>query len=225
MKQILVKKNILGTNDEIAKRSREFLGKKGTFTINLLGSPGAGKTSVLEQMIKNLKEEVNMAVVEGDLYTTKDADRIESHGIQVIQVNTGGGCHLDASMVEKAMKHMDIENLDFLIIENVGNLVCPASYDLSEDMKITVLSITEGNDKPLKYPSMFQRSEVLIVNKVDLIEHTNFSMDELYKDVKSLNEDIKIFEVSCTKGDGIDKLSRFLKDKITEKRRNASCQA
>lgn len=218
MKQILVKKNILNANDEIAKQNREIFREKGIFTINMLGSPGAGKTSVLEQIIKNLKNEVKMAVIEGDLYTTKDAERIESHGIQVLQVNTGGGCHLDASMIKEAMDHIEIEGVDFLVIENVGNLVCPASYDLSEDMKVTVLSITEGNDKPLKYPSMFQRSEILIVNKVDLIEHTNFSMDELYKDVKSLNRNIKIFEVSCTTGKGLDELYNYFKLKITEKK-------
>lgn len=219
MKQILVKKNILQTNEEIAARNKELLLQKGIFTINLLGSPGAGKTSVLEQIIKNLKDEVNMTVIEGDLYTTKDAERIESHGVQVIQVNTGGACHLDASMIEEAMNHIDIEGMDFLIIENVGNLVCPASYNLSEDMKVTVLSITEGNDKPLKYPSMFQRSEVLIVNKVDLIEFTNFSMDELYKDIKSLNENIKIFEVSCRTGQGLNELCQYFKSKVDERRR------
>ncbi|CAH2213304.1 hydrogenase nickel incorporation protein HypB [Tepidibacter aestuarii] len=219
MKQILVKKNIFQSNEDIANENRKILSKKGIFTINMLGSPGAGKTSVLEQIIKNLKNEINMAVIEGDLYTAKDAERIESHGIDVIQVNTGGACHLDASMVKEAMDNIGVEGLDFLIIENVGNLVCPASYDLSEDIKITVLSITEGNDKPLKYPSMFQKSEVLIVNKVDLLEHTNFSMDELYKDIKSLNENMKIFEVSCATGKGIDELSKFLKDNIEEKRR------
>ncbi|WP_432667240.1 hydrogenase nickel incorporation protein HypB [Wukongibacter baidiensis] len=221
MKQILVKKNILKTNDEIAKQNRETFKEKGIFTINMLGSPGAGKTSVLEQIIKSLKDKVKLAVIEGDLYTTKDADRIESHGIDVLQVNTGGACHLDAPMIKEAMDHIDIEDIDFLVIENVGNLVCPASYDLSEDIKVTVLSITEGNDKPLKYPSMFQRSEVLIVNKMDLIDYTNFSMDELYEDVKSLNEDIKIFEVSCTTGKGIGELAEFLKEKIDEKRRNS----
>lgn len=219
MKQILVKKNILGTNDEIAKQNREIFNDKEIFTINMLGSPGAGKTSVLEQTINNLKNEVKMAVIEGDLYTTKDAERIENHGIDVLQVNTGGGCHLDASMITEAMSHIDIDGLDFLIIENVGNLVCPASYDLSEDMKVTVLSITEGNDKPLKYPSMFQRSELLIVNKVDLLEYTNFSMEELYKDIKSLNENIKIIEVSCSNGKGINELTQFFKEKIEEKRR------
>lgn len=219
MKQILVKKNILGTNDEIAKQNREIFNDKGIFTINMLGSPGAGKTSVLEQTIKNLKDEIKMAVIEGDLYTTKDAERIESHGIEVLQVNTGGGCHLDASMITESINHIDIDGLDFLIIENVGNLVCPASYDLSEDMKVTVLSITEGNDKPLKYPSMFQRSELLIVNKVDLLEYTNFSMEELYEDIKSLNENIKIIEVSCSTGKGINELIQFFKEKIEEKRR------
>lgn len=220
MKQILVKKNILKTNDDIAARNREIFREKGIFTINMLGSPGAGKTSVLEQIIKNLKDEVKMAVIEGDLYTTKDADRIESHGIEVLQVNTGGACHLDAPMIKEAMDHIDIDDIDFLVIENVGNLVCPASYDLSEDVKVTVLSITEGNDKPLKYPSMFQRSEILIVNKVDLIEYTNFSMDELYEDVKSLNEHIKIFEISCTTGKGVHELAEFLKEKIENKRRS-----
>lgn len=217
MKQISVKKNILGTNDQIAKRNRELLKEKGIFTINMIGSPGAGKTSVLEKIISSLKSEINMTVIEGDLYTTKDAERIESHGIQVLQVNTGGGCHLDALMIEEALSNIDIEDTNFLIIENVGNLVCPASYDLSEDMKVTVLSITEGNDKPLKYPSMFQRSEVLIVNKMDLLEHTNFSMDELYDDIKSLNENIKIFEVSCTTEEGIKDLAHFFKEKIEEK--------
>ncbi len=220
MKQILVKRDILKSNDDIARRNREMFREKGIFSINLLGSPGAGKTSVLEEMIKSLKAEVNMTVIEGDLYTTKDAERIENQGVQVIQVNTGGGCHLDASMIEEAMKHIEIKDMDFLIIENVGNLVCPASYDLSEDMKVTVLSITEGNDKPLKYPSMFQKSEVLIVNKIDLIEHTNFSMDELYKDIQSLNENITIFEISCRTGEGIDQLSMFFKERIKNKRGN-----
>lgn len=214
MKQILVKKNILQTNDEIAERNKGIFSEKGIFTINFLGSPGAGKTSVLEQMILKLKNQVNMAVIEGDLYTTKDAERIENHGVEVLQVNTGGACHLDAAMIEEAIQHIELNEVQFLIIENVGNLVCPASYNLSEDMKVTVLSITEGNDKPLKYPSMFQRSEVLIVNKIDLIEFTNFSMDELYQDVYSLNQDIKIFEVSCRTGQGIEELCQYFSEKI-----------
>jgi len=218
MKQIMVKKNILDTNDQIAKTNRDLLKEKSIFAINMLGSPGAGKTSVLEQLIKGLKSDVNMAVIEGDLYTTKDADRIESHGIDVIQVNTGGGCHLDASMIQTSFEHLDIEGLDFLVVENVGNLVCPASYDLSEDMKVTVLSVTEGNDKPLKYPAMFQKSELLIVNKVDLLPHTNFCMDELYEDIKSLNKDMKVLEVSCTTGQGIPELMDYFSNEIQTKK-------
>ncbi|MTI55401.1 hydrogenase nickel incorporation protein HypB [Geosporobacter ferrireducens] len=214
MKQIQVKKNILKSNDDLADKNRGILGQKGIFTINLLGSPGAGKTSVLEQMIRIMKWQTAMAVIEGDLYTTKDAERIEAQGIPVIQVNTGGACHLDAAMISEALEHLDLEQIRFLIIENVGNLVCPASYDLSEDLRMTVLSITEGNDKPLKYPSMFQRSDILIVNKMDLIQFTNFSMEELYQDIKALNENMKIFEVSCTTGQGFQNLCHYLQQKI-----------
>lgn len=217
MKQISVKKNILYANEEIAKQNKAVLKEKGIFTINLLGSPGAGKTSTLEMLISEMKEELNMAVIEGDLYTAKDAERIHAHGIPVIQVNTGGACHLDAYMIKEAMNHLDLDKIDFLIIENVGNLVCPASYDLSEDMKITVLSITEGNDKPLKYPSMFQKSEVLIVNKVDLIPFTNFSMNELRTDIKLLNEDMEIFPVSARTKEGFSSLCDYIKTKIKAK--------
>ena len=217
MKQIQVKKNILQSNDALADKNRELLNQTGIFTINLLGSPGAGKTSVLEQMIRNMKQQTAMAVIEGDLYTTKDAERIEAHGIPVIQVNTVGACHLDAAMIGEALDHLELESINFLVIENVGNLVCPASYDLSEDMRITVLSITEGNDKPLKYPSMFQRSDMLIVNKMDLIQYTNFSMEELYQDIRSLNKDMKIFEVSCADGEGFDDLCQYLQQRIIDK--------
>lgn len=214
MKQILVQKNILKNNDDIANKNRRILKEKGIFAINLLGSPGSGKTSVLEKIIEFLKYNVNMAVIEGDLYTTKDAQRIERHNIDVIQVNTGGACHLDAAMIEEALGSIDISSLDFLVIENVGNLVCPAAYDLSEDMKITVMSVAEGHDKPLKYPSMFQRSEVVILNKMDIVEYTDFNIDEFYNDLKSLNENIKVFQTSCTKGEGVKELCHYLKEQI-----------
>ncbi len=216
MKQIEVKKNILKSNEVLAEKNREVLNAHGIFTINFLGSPGAGKTSVLEQMIKNMKARHYMAVIEGDLYTTKDAERIEAHGIPVIQVNTGGACHLDAAMIEEALALLELEKINFLVIENVGNLVCPASYDLSEHMRVTVLSITEGNDKPLKYPSMFQRSDVLIVNKIDLLQFTNFSMEELYQDISCLNKDMKIFEVSCATGEGFDKLCDYFNTRLQQ---------
>ncbi|MBE6066472.1 MAG: hydrogenase nickel incorporation protein HypB [Clostridium lundense] len=214
MKQILIGKKVLQNNDSIAARTRKLLNEKGVFTINLLGSPGSGKTSVLEQMIKHSREKINMAVIEGDLYTTKDAERIEKQGVDVVQINTGGACHLDAAMVEDALKEIDVNNLELLIIENVGNLVCPASYDLSEDMKVTVMSVTEGNDKPLKYPAMFQRSKVLILNKIDMIKLTNFDMDEFYIDVKSINGDIKVFEVSCATGEGVNELCDYFESML-----------
>jgi hydrogenase nickel incorporation protein HypB len=220
MKQITVKKDILKNNNSIANKNRGLLNEKKIFTMNLLGSPGAGKTSVLEQIIDDMKDEINMSVIEGDLYTTKDAQRIENKGVDVIQVNTGGACHLDAAMIKEAMDSIDIDNLEFLVIENVGNLVCPASYDLSEDIKVTVMSTTEGNDKPLKYPSMFQRSQVIILNKIDILEFTNFDTDEFYKDIKSLNEEAKVFEISCRTEEGIPELCSYLRNLINLKRGN-----
>jgi hydrogenase nickel incorporation protein HypB len=219
VKQIEVKKNILANNDQIADENRKLLQEKGIFTIDLVGSPGAGKTTLLEQIIKSLKDKINLTVIEGDLYTTKDADRIEAYGTQVIQVNTGGACHLEANMIREAMNQIDLDGVDLLVIENVGNLVCTASYDLSEDIKVTVLSITEGSDKPLKYPAMFQKSEVLIVNKVDLLEYTDFSMEDLYKDIKSLNQGIKVFEVSARTGQGINEVSSYLEKRVLERRK------
>ncbi len=218
LKQILVQKNVLKNNDDLAENIKQILDNKKIFTVNLLGSPGSGKTSILEQMIKRIKDKFNMDVIEGDLYTTKDAQRIEKHNVNVIQVNTGGACHLDASMIEQSLKYMDINYLDFLVIENVGNLVCPASYDLGEDIKITVMSVAEGNDKLLKYPSMFQRSEVLILNKIDIIQFTDFDIAMFYKDAELINQNMKIFEVSCTTGEGIKKLCEFIESKISFKK-------
>lgn len=217
MKRITIEKDVLKNNNEIAKRNRDFLNKNNIFTINLLGSPGAGKTSILEKIIENIKVNYNMAVIEGDLYTTKDAMRIEKHNIEVLQVNTGGACHLDAAMIEKSLNCINTDELDFLVIENIGNLVCPASYDLSEDMKVVVMSVTEGNDKPLKYPSIFQRSSVVILNKIDMLELTDFDKEEFYNDIYSLNKDIKVFEVSCRNNDGLINLSNYLIEKIEAK--------
>lgn len=214
MKRVFIGEKVLKNNDEIAQKNRKLLKEKGVFTINLLGSPGSGKTSVLEQMIKYSRESINMAVIEGDLYTTKDAERIEKQGVDVVQVNTGGACHLDAAMVEDALKEIDINNLELLIIENVGNLVCPASFDLSEDMKVTVMSVAEGNDKPLKYPAMFQRSKVLILNKMDMIKLTNFDIEEFYKDINSINQDIRIFEVSCATGEGVNEVCDYFQSML-----------
>lgn len=218
MKSLLLKKSILEDNDKVASEIRERLKEKKIFAINLLGSPGAGKTTVLEKVIENLKSKYKMAVIEGDLYTSKDGERIEKHNIDVIQVNTGGGCHLDATMINRALENIKCDDLEFLVIENVGNLVCPASYDLSEDMKVVVMSVTEGNDKPLKYPSMFQRASLVILNKVDIIDFTDFDKEEFYKDLNLLNKDLKVLEVSCRENSGLKELSNYFADQIEKKK-------
>lgn len=218
MKQIIVENGIGINNEELAKKNKEFFNNNKIFTINLLGSPGAGKTRLIEKLIGNIKPAYNMAVIEGDLYTAKDAMRIGKQNIEVIQLNTGRISNLDASMISTSIKHLDTNNLDFLIIENIGNLVIPDSYDLSEDMKIVVMSVTEGNDKPLKYPAMFKSSSVVILNKIDLIDSTDFDKNEFYRDVKALNKDIKVFEVSCREGIGIDEVSKYLKEHIRNKK-------
>lgn len=218
MKSLLIKKNILEDNDKVASEIRERLKEKKVFAINLLGSPGAGKTTVLEKVIENLKNKYKMAVIEGDLYTSKDGERIEKHNIDVIQVNTGGGCHLDATMINRALENIKCDDLEFLVIENVGNLVCPASYDLSEDMKVVVMSVTEGNDKPLKYPSMFQRASLVILNKLDIINFTDFNKDEFYRDLNLLNKDLKVLEVSCRENIGLKELSNYFEEQIEKKK-------
>lgn len=219
MKNIIINKKILENNDVIAQRNRAAFKSNKVFTVNLLGSPGCGKTTFLEGLIDKSKMNSKMSVIEGDLYTTKDAKRIEEKGVDVIQLNTVGACHLDASMIEKASLEINMENLDFLVIENVGNLVCPSSFDLGEDMKVTIMSITEGNDKPLKYPSIFQKSSVVILNKMDMINLTNFNLDEFYKDIYSINKDVKVFEVSSIDKKGLDEVINYFIDEINKKKK------
>jgi hydrogenase nickel incorporation protein HypB len=217
MSEIRVVTNILKANDELNTLNRKKLDQKKIFVINLMSSPGSGKTSILEQIISKLNPDMNIAVIEGDLFTTMDAQRIEAMGVQVVQINTGGSCHLDASMIKNAMDNLNLDGIDFLIVENVGNLVCPAAFEIGEDIKITVLSTTEGNDKPLKYPLAFEKAEAVILNKIDLIEYTNFDRLRFYNDVRSINENAIFFETSCTKDVGLDELSLWLKNKVKEK--------
>jgi len=225
MSEIKVVANILHTNDEITSQNRQLLNKKGIYVINMMSSPGSGKTSLLERVISKLKDKVSIAVIEGDLYTTKDAERIEAQGVPVVQINTGGACHLDGKMIKGALESLNLNDVDLLVIENVGNLVCPAAFELGEDIKITVLSTTEGNDKPLKYPRMFENSGAIILNKLDLLEFTNFDKTEFYKDMNSLNAHAKVFETSCVKVQGIDDLCSWLSQQIDHKRGgNILCQ-
>ena len=218
MAEIQVMKNILGENDRIAAENQTMFAAKGVYVVNLMGSPGAGKTSVLEKTMEKLKDELKMAVIEGDLFTSKDADRIERHGVPVIQINTAGGGHLDAPMVQKVAQQMDLDNLDLLIVENVGNLVCPAEFAVGEDDKAVVLSITEGDDKPLKYPLIFKESAIAMLNKVDILPYCNFNMESAKEDITTLHPGMKVLEISCTTGQGIDEWCDWLKKKVAEKK-------
>lgn len=216
--EIQVMENILGKNDQIAAANKELFDASQVFALNLMGSPGAGKTSLLEKTMEALKDELRMAVIEGDLFTSKDADRIAQYEVPVIQINTSGGCHLDAAMVQKVLKDIDLTALDLLIIENVGNLVCPAEFNVGEDEKAVVLSITEGDDKPLKYPLIFKESAITLLNKVDLLPFTNFDMESARNDIGRLHPDAEVVAVSCMKGDGMQRWFDWLRQKAAEKK-------
>jgi len=217
--EIQVMKNILGENDRIAAENQAMFREKGVYVINLMGSPGAGKTSVLEKTMEKLKGELRMAVIEGDLFTSKDAERIEKHEVPVVQINTSGGCHLDAAMIQRVAEKMDLGGLDLLIVENVGNLVCPAEFAVGEDAKGVVLSITEGDDKPLKYPLIFKESAIALLNKVDILPYCNFDMKGAKEDIMALHPGMEVVEVSCTTGQGIDAWCDWLKARVKEKQR------
>ena len=211
--EIKLMKNILGANDEIAAHNREHFAERGVVVMNLMGSPGSGKTTLLEQTLARLVGKLNVAVIEGDLFTAKDAERIDRLGVDVIQINTAGGCHLDAAMIQKACATLDLDALDLLIVENVGNLVCPAEFDIGENFKVVVLSITEGDDKPLKYPLIFKESAAAVLNKIDLLPFTNFNLQSARADLSTLHPTIKIFETSCTRGTGLDDWTAWLLEK------------
>ena len=203
-------KNILSENDKIADENRKLFREKNVFVINLMGSPGSGKTTLLEKTLSKLAEKLKVAVIEGDLFTARDAERIERQNVPVVQINTAGGCHLDAAMVRRAAESLNLDALDLIIVENVGNLVCPAEFDVGENLKAVVLSITEGDDKPLKYPLIFKESAVAVLNKIDLIPFTNFNLKQARADLATIHPQIKIIETSCTKSIGLDDWCNFI---------------
>lgn len=202
--KVKVAEDILGANDRLAGENRRTFKDSGVFVINVMSSPGAGKTTLLEKTLAALKDKYNIGVIEGDVATTADAERIEKLGVPVVQINTGSACHLDGSMIRGALDEFDLESLDMLIVENVGNLVCPAEFNLGEDHKVMLLSVAEGDDKPLKYPLMFRESSALVINKVDLIPYTNFDMDKAMRDSLSINPRLEVFPLSCRTGEGLD---------------------
>jgi hydrogenase nickel incorporation protein HypB len=203
MNRVAVEKSVLSENNRVAAEVREVLGVAGTLSLNFIGSPGSGKTALLERTLAALPTEIRVAVLTGDLQTDSDAQRLQRYGYPVRQITTGGACHLDARMVAKHMEGWSTEDLDLLLIENVGNLVCPTSYDLGEDAKIVVLSVTEGEEKPLKYPGIFRKAELMILNKIDLLPHVPFQPGLARENAQRIHPEIQIIETSCTTGAGL----------------------
>ncbi|MDY6917544.1 MAG: hydrogenase nickel incorporation protein HypB [Chloroflexota bacterium] len=202
--EIKVLQGILSANDRIAERNRRLLNDKGVFALNLMASPGAGKTSLLLETIRRLKGKVSIAVVEADIASNLDADRIAKEGVAALQINTGGACHVDANMLNNALESMDLEGVDLLILENVGNLVCPAEFYLGVDKNAMIASVPEGDDKPYKYPLMFGQSNVVLVNKIDLLPYLDFDFDNFTRGLSVVNRGATLIRISCKTGDGID---------------------
>ncbi len=212
--KISVVKNILDANNRIADENRALFDEKKIFVINLMSSPGAGKTTLVEKTIEALKNTYRIAVIEGDIQDTYDADRIAKHNIPVVQINTGGSCHIDGNMVRETLPSFNLDELDLIINENVGNLVCPAEFQIGENAKVMILSVPEGADKPSKYPLMFQESSVMIINKTDLLPYVDFDMQKAEQDAGGLNPDLNIYKVSCKTGEGLDQWVSWLSNQI-----------
>jgi len=214
-----VVRNILEANDAVAAELNADLTARGILSLNLMSSPGSGKTTLLERTLTDLKHEFSMAVIEGDCQTENDARRVAATGARAVQINTAGGCHLDSSMVRDAAASMGLDGIDILVVENVGNLVCPAEFSVGEDYKVTILSVTEGDDKPEKYPFIFAESKVMILNKVDLLPYVNFSVERASAFARSVNKDIEIFTLSATTGQGMDAWYDWLRRERAKKRK------
>ena len=218
VKVITIGEDILGANEEKAKANRERLDRHGIFTVNVMSSPGAGKTSLIISTIDHMKEKTRIAVIEGDVASSVDAEKINEQGIPVIQINTAGGCHLDANMVENAINGLPLETIDLLFIENVGNLICPNAFTLGEDKRVMISSLPEGDDKPLKYPAMFADTDVVLLNKTDLQPHVDFNSDNFQKTVTGLNPDVVVFPISCKTGEGMEAWFSWLESAVKGKR-------
>jgi len=205
-----VMKDVMAGNKKQAQENRHFLRHKGVFTMNLMGSPGSGKTTLIEALIKELSSAGKCAVIEGDLATTIDGERIAKLGVEVFQINTVGACHLNAEMVHRALAKLNLSGISFLFIENIGNLVCPAAYALGEELRMVLVSTPEGDDKASKYPLLFRSADVLVVTKADLLGAVDFSLERISKDVCRLRSDMAIYQVSAVRGDGISQLAEFI---------------
>ena len=214
-KIIQVKESVFADNDREADRVRQQLKKQGTFLLNLMSSPGSGKTTTLLRTVEGLKDQLRMGVMEADIDSDVDAKTIADAGVKTIQLHTGGMCHLDASMTEQGLKEIGTKDLDLVVLENVGNLVCPAEFDLGEAHKVVVISVTEGEDKPLKYPDMFAAADLMIINKIDLAPYVKFDLDKCEENARRVNPRIQSLRVSATTGEGLEKWLAWLKAQYT----------
>lgn len=216
--RIPVVRNILEANEKMASDARDVFSARGILVLNLISSPGAGKTTLLERTLRDLSGEFRMAVIEGDLQTDNDARRVAATGAQTVQINTDGGCHLNSAMILEALKNLDLDGVDILFIENVGNLVCPVEFDCGEDAKVALLSVAEGDDKPEKYPLLFHLAKAMILNKIDLLPYVDFDPVRASSFARKLNSDLAIFDVSCRTGEGLENWRAWLRAKLAEKR-------
>ncbi|GIZ34031.1 hydrogenase accessory protein HypB [Morganella morganii] len=215
-RMVQIEMGVLDKNNQIAVHNREHLQEQGILALNLVSSPGSGKTTLLTRTLNYLKDKVPCAVIEGDQQTTNDAERIRATGVPAIQVNTGKGCHLDAQMVHDAMHHLGLKDNSLLFIENVGNLVCPAGFDLGEQHKVAILSVTEGEDKPLKYPHMFAAADLMLINKIDLLPYVNVNIEACVNAARRVNPDIDVIVLSATTGEGMDEWVAWLQERLSK---------
>ena len=215
--RVAVVKNILDANSRIAQDNKKLFDTHGLTVINLMSSPGAGKTTLLEQMGKHFADQLKIGVIEGDIQTTLDAERVSAAGLEAVQIETGGACHLDANMIQNALADLNLDRLNLLVVENVGNLVCPAEFNVGEDHKVMMLSVTEGDDKPYKYPLMFKESRVLIISKVDLLPYLRCDIEKIKEAARSINPDLIIFEISSYTGQGLDDWHNWIQEQTVQK--------
>ena len=215
--EIKVLKNILGANDQIAAKNRELMAKHEVFAVNIMASPGAGKTSVVLQTIRALKNKTRIGVIEGDIASSIDAETVAKEGVPVVQINTGGECHLESFQIQNALNNLPLPDIDLLLIENVGNLVCPAEFSIGEDLKVLVASVPEGDDKPYKYPLMFNTVDAIVLNKIDLLPYVKFDVEGFTNTVKNINAKVALFKVSCTTGEGIQPWAKWILSQMKRK--------
>ena len=215
--EVKVVRNLLEANERIARENKEIFDSNGIYVINLMSAPGAGKTSLIEKTVGALKKTWNLGIIEGDITTALDAERLLSHGVPVVQVNTGSACHLDGNMIRDALNELPLSSLDLLIVENVGNLVCPAEFNVGEDDKVMILSTPEGSDKPVKYPLMFQESTVLLINKIDLLPYIDCDVSTMRENAGKVNPRLLILDISCKTEEGLERWFAWLESKIREK--------